>query len=551
MEADRSYFRQGRSYAGATVADRNRFRETLSNVKTLSNSAARTMTRLRTLASQEMPALTPKETAPETISHASIASAVAAVLALILFILALRAFQGKQHFEAGMKAFESGRTAQAITEFTDCLATNPSMPSALLYRAMSFAQNGEHICAITDYNRIIAMQPQNTDALMARGCEYLRMEDYKNACDDFSQALSVQPQLADAYYFRAATRLKLKEFRFAISDCQAYLSRFGKDATTSRQVSTLLILSAASKDVGKASDAIEACSRAIALRGSDPTLLDRRASLFEDAHDWQKAIADWTRAIKLKPTPQRFAARAYCYQASHEVALSINDLRHCSTSAHSTAQRRAAANEPERNHKHQITRQDTAKLAAVAALSAAATSKAAAPAYFTIGSNQRSSDSDAQMLTMKGYELLRTGNAQQAISVLRAALRDHPENTNARKYLAYALVTSGDGYAAADQFAVLSKMHALLPDDLLPFGKALQQTGETRRAINEYENYVCLRPSNTQARLELIDMYQRTGQASKAWECLREGMRRARNDAERQKFIRIMIEGSGDSGQSR
>lgn len=549
-----------------TDPDPDRFDNSMIELQSLSKAARRTVTKLRILSSQDIPAIRIHDAAQADRRRLQILCGTACILLLLLILASAKALNSSQHFKIGVSALESGRPIEAIDQLTTCLAANQSLAIAYQYRAMAYAQNGDHARAVADFTRLLSMQPRNSDAYMGRACQYSQMHAYKEAADDFSHALKLEPDLSEAYRLRAAANMKLGEFPLVVQDCRLYLDHGSRQKSIDRQVNVLLLLSSALKELGKMPDAVAACSQAIALDGANSQLYEQRALLFKDQRRFREAIADCTAAIKSGPTADRFKLRASCYQAQGESSRALDDLDQAvqlsphrldlrrdraslAVAAHDYRRALADLNvvldaEPEnREVAGQI--EQASKLAAGAA--GAGVAVASGQRLQSAGDTARGiignpDAADPASLIVKGYQLIRSGDATRAVVILRAAVRAQPQNVSARRYLAYALLACGKGVDAADQFELISGMHGLLPEDLLSFARALEQAGYIHKALGRYEDYVFLRPDDVSARLALVNAYERDGQPAKAWETAREGMRRCKDPADIERYREVMPE---------
>jgi tetratricopeptide (TPR) repeat protein len=500
-----------------------------------------------------------------TMRRLQILCGLALVLTAALLVVVGTAADGRRHLMAGISALGQGKPTEAIFELSACLAAKKDLAKAYQYRALAYGNNGDHVLAINDFTALIKLQPTNTDAYLGRGCEYMRMHDYAHARNDLTQVVKLQPDLAEAYRLRAIAEMKTKGFADSAKDCHTYLSRFNKQTDITEQTSTWMLLSAALTAQGKTAEAAEACSQAVALKNTDPTIYEKRAALEQQQQNCPAAIADYTTAIKLSPSANSYRLRAACYRSQGQPARAMEDLNHAiKLSPHDLQARRDRADVATIMHKYMVAISDLgvivdsqpsnqqaredlqklSKLSGVAPRKVVSIAVAAETPTVSAAAAKKLAMGTAPELTVRGYQLLKSGRPAEAVIALNTAVRSQPQNDSARKYLAYALLSAGRPADAASQFQVLSRSHALLPDDLLQFGKALEGAGDIRGAISKYEDSVFLRPSDGHGRRALVEAYQRTGQTDKVIATARDGVRLSREAADRQQFMQTVMEAS-------
>jgi predicted Zn-dependent protease len=113
------------------------------------------------------------------------------------------------------------------------------------------------------------------------------------------------------------------------------------------------------------------------------------------------------------------------------------------------------------------------------------------------------------------------------------AIKKEPNNVDARRYLAHALVESGSSEAAIAQYGALVTLNAMNNRDALSYAKALSNTGNTERAVDILSHYLQTSPAEAALRAELIRMYMSIGFAQKAEAAYREGLPYAQTGAQR------------------
>ncbi len=114
--------------------------------------------------------------------------------------------QAQDYFDLGLEALhEHGDPAQAIVDFTQAIAADPSWAEAYFWRGVAYREDGQPSAAIADLTQAIALSPGWAEAYCERGQAYLWLEPNQlaEALADFTRAIDLQPEYAAAYLWRA------------------------------------------------------------------------------------------------------------------------------------------------------------------------------------------------------------------------------------------------------------------------------------------------------------------------------------------------------------
>lgn len=218
--------------------------------------------------------------------------------------------------------------------------SNPSLgvpedAAALARRGTASAGRGDNEHALADLTRAIELSPNNADYFYERGQVLLRSSEPKKAFDDFNAALQLKPDYIAALLSRAQLRISMRNIPEARADLAAIDHLAPKQADVRYEVASaydragLLPAAIAQLDLWIASHAEDArlfialndrCkARGVlgqdlpaalkdcnaAYRRSDAhsgaAVLDNRALVRLRLGDFDKAISDYTAALKAQP----------------------------------------------------------------------------------------------------------------------------------------------------------------------------------------------------------------------------------------------------------
>ena len=119
-------------------------------------------------------------------------------------------------------------------------------------------------------------------------------------------------------------------------------------------------------------------------------------------------------------------------------------------------------------------------------------------------------------LVNEAYKSLGKGESEKAIKTLTKALAIDPGSVTAKRYLAYALVTSGNYTEALKQMQELSKLTAANPFDWYIFGEAYFGAGHMKHALTCYMRSLTMSPSYHAARGGAVKVLAGMGAFQKA-----------------------------------
>jgi tetratricopeptide (TPR) repeat protein len=150
-----------------------------------------------------------------------------------------------------------------------------------------------------------------------------------------------------------------------------------------------------------------------------------------------------------------------------------------------------------------------------------------------------------------GYERLRTGSAQESISILSEAVRRDRNDPMSRRYLGYALLQAGRSSEALGQYDALQKLGGLLPSDRLAMQHAMRtaqakneeqskELGDNDSLISKYRAAILSNPKDFDSKYDLAVLYSKLGRTEEAiHECVTVTSELPPSSEKQQKFCRL------------
>jgi Flp pilus assembly protein TadD len=151
-------------------------------------------------------------------------------------------------------------------------------------------------------------------------------------------------------------------------------------------------------------------------------------------------------------------------------------------------------------------------------------------------------------LISAGYNQLSKGNNERATALLAKAVRLNPNDANARRYLAHALMANGD---TDNAIAMLKAIVSINPDntaDSIALGEQLVKSGRVEDAIDTYSKTLTADKHNIKARCALARAYMSAGFKQKAKDVCEDGIKDSASPAETAALKATLTE--VDSGSS-
>jgi tetratricopeptide (TPR) repeat protein len=324
------------------------------------------------------------------------------------------------------------------------------------------------------------------------------MKDGKHneAEKDLAEAIKIKPDQA-TYMQRGDAYRSLKDYAHAVQDYARVIAYDGRnyEAYVARGISY--------GEMHKESDALKDFARALAINKAGAEAMIQRGSMLLANGHYRLAANDLEDAMRLCP---------HDVETQQKLAMAYTHLHKSFPKSwlHNTS----LASAPERT-------------------SASSPIRTADSVVGSTTSSGIKMPRDTASLLSVGYKYLSTGEVEYATQMFAQAVKNEPNNSNARRYLAHALLQSGSSEGAVSQFNALVDLDALTPRDALAYSKALISAGRAERAADVLLQCVQSRPRDTQLRGALISTYARLGQASRAQACYTEGLRYAHSAAQK------------------
>jgi tetratricopeptide (TPR) repeat protein len=431
-------------------------------------------------------------------------------------------------FVKGLKEFETGSKVVALIDFDASVRANSNNAEAVLMLGTTHAQLGNYDDALSQFlaarqllpkdirayvgtancllkrndyagatsilNDAIRLQPQNASAHGLRTIAYAFAGKYGAAIDDANQAMATagfKPS-AETFAARAYAEWKTGQFREALSDYSKSIEADGGDSKA------FLGRGCCHMIVGELDAAIADLSQAIKLDPASATSYIWRGKAFGQQNELKKALADLDKAVSLqRRSAEAFAARGNLFLQAKEFGKAIadyDDSLSVQPDNPEVSKQRDLAYSLVKQQKPIVTG-DHAELERTAGAPLKLTARSLPPFAISQAALQQS-DPEIASLTRK--------------------LHSSPNDTQSRRYLAYALMRTGNVVAASEQFHMLDSAGALAAQDKFTFADMLARGGNLMGAASVYKRMLVINPRDEAARSALVKVYIQLGRDDEA-----------------------------------
>ena len=209
--------------------------------------------------------------------------------------------------------------AKARADFEQALQVDPKYVEALINRGFTAYQSKHHKQAIADYDQALKLAPDNVNAFNNRGMAYFEMKDFEHAAADFTQAIAHERYNPKFYLQRRACYLELDRAEDAQADA-AKVAWLGKLNVLNRTVTQEP--KAAGNYVELAQHLIAGGEPKVGLASYETAMqvqpgygrsYSSRAEFWLSQGEFDKAIADCDRALKIEPHFEAYSIRGDAY----------------------------------------------------------------------------------------------------------------------------------------------------------------------------------------------------------------------------------------------
>jgi len=155
--------------------------------------------------------------------------------------------------------YYSGQYEDARETYDRILSLNPSDPTILHNRGVTYIKLERYDEALADFNRSLELRPDHPGTLTNRGVTYYHMERYDEALADYNRSLELRPDHPDTLMNRGVTYRYLKKYDDSRADFNRSLELKPDHPSTLYNLACLFSL------WGKTKDSLDYLKKAIEI----------------------------------------------------------------------------------------------------------------------------------------------------------------------------------------------------------------------------------------------------------------------------------------------
>ena len=202
---------------------------------------------------------------------------------------------------------------KAIEDFTAAIRLSEKDPAIYYHHGLAYEGKGEHGKAIADYSDAVRLDAKSVDAYLGRAAAKWAKGDRDGIMADYNSAVVADPKSADAYSGRLGPTRKRATWKRRLPTTRR---QFG--STPKRSETYVDRATASLRGKAKLTERSPTVTRPSGwARKIRPYRC--RGSAYDSKKDWDKAIADYTSAIRLDPKDaQTYYNRGIAYDGRHD-----------------------------------------------------------------------------------------------------------------------------------------------------------------------------------------------------------------------------------------
>jgi tetratricopeptide (TPR) repeat protein len=235
-------------------------------------------------------------------------------------VLALDPSSVTAYLNRGVAFSKTGQKEKAIEEYTQAIKINPNYISAYINRGATYGELGMYDLELADTNTAIELDPTSASAYNNRGCVYSELGNYTNALLDFNKAIQLDPKSITPYMNRGNIYSEIGQNENAIKDYSQVIK------IDPNLISAYLNRGNRYSELGQKEKAIEDYTQAIKIDPNYSFAYLNRGNRYSELGQKEKAIEDYTQAIMIDPKyADAYFNRAYVYDGLGQNDKAIED----------------------------------------------------------------------------------------------------------------------------------------------------------------------------------------------------------------------------------
>lgn len=108
----------------------------------------------------------------------------------------------------------------AIQDLDEALLLRPGDPLYIFWRGRARYESEDYEAALADFNECVRLEPDDVDNINWRGLTYKKLEQYEAALTDFADAIRGRPESGELYFNRGLTHYLFESYHDGVADLE-------------------------------------------------------------------------------------------------------------------------------------------------------------------------------------------------------------------------------------------------------------------------------------------------------------------------------------------
>ena len=244
------------------------------------------------------------------------------LLALSFLLISSLSFaqSSKKFYKTGIKFAETGKTEDAISNYTKSLELDPNFVKSYIARAESYIKMGKAVDALDDYERAGTLEPGEEEYHIKAAELSLELKDYKRAIKNSDLAINEDKKSLPAYHIKITSLHRLELYTEAVENCDKAIDIKKNKVTFSDKAAVLF-------SMDNFADAQKYYQLALSEDEQNLRSLIGIADAYYYQNQYDKAINSVNLALKVDAkSKDALWIRSRSYRKKMDYMSSINDL---------------------------------------------------------------------------------------------------------------------------------------------------------------------------------------------------------------------------------
>jgi tetratricopeptide (TPR) repeat protein len=223
--------------------------------------------------------------------------------------------------DRGMINFALGNENQGVADLQHALELDPSLAKAHHNLGAFYYNKQELDLSLHEYDLAVQIDPTRSSSWKSRGEVLYLLGRLEDCIDSASHAVDADKQNWSAYALRGACNADSGHLEQASADITIALQSGSQDATVILQACAIMT------KTGANGQAIEYCTRSIALEPAEYEVIINRGVAYFNSGNYRQALDDFSSALQFGEIPVAYSNRGNAHMKLSEYQEAVDDYK--------------------------------------------------------------------------------------------------------------------------------------------------------------------------------------------------------------------------------